>query len=99
MAKFILSNKAIEDLSNIWNYTFDIWAESQADKYYDLLLETCQLLANKKITGKVYPEIEDFIYGIQSGKHTIFYMFLPKGEIQIVRILHSRMDFKNRLEE
>jgi toxin ParE1/3/4 len=38
MAKFKLTNKAVKDLSEIWNYTFDTWSESQADKYYKLIL-------------------------------------------------------------
>ena len=32
MAKYHFSNKAVEDLSAIWNYTFDAWSEHQADK-------------------------------------------------------------------
>ncbi len=46
MGKFTLSNKAVEDLSNIWNYAFDTWSESQADKYYTMLLESCQDIAD-----------------------------------------------------
>jgi len=34
MAQFKLTNNAVKDLSDIWNYTFDAWSESQADKYY-----------------------------------------------------------------
>ena len=33
MAKYKLTNKAVEDLSDIWNYTFDHWSERQADFY------------------------------------------------------------------
>lgn len=33
MPKYILTNKAVEDLSTIWNYTFEVWSETQADKY------------------------------------------------------------------
>ncbi len=39
MAKFRLTNKAVEDLAGIWNYTFDTWSENQADKYYKTLLD------------------------------------------------------------
>ena len=39
MAKYKLSNKAVNDLTAIWNYTFDKWSENQADKYYLMLLE------------------------------------------------------------
>jgi len=38
MAKYKLSNKAVEDLSKIWEYTFEIWNENQADKYYEILI-------------------------------------------------------------
>nr|MBR2109993.1 type II toxin-antitoxin system RelE/ParE family toxin [Alistipes sp.] len=33
MAKYHLTNKAVEDLSNIWEYTVDTWSERQADDY------------------------------------------------------------------
>lgn len=38
MAKVRFTNKAVEDLSEIWNYTFDKWSESQADIYYTSLV-------------------------------------------------------------
>ncbi len=38
MAKYKLTNKAVEDLSKIWDYTFEVWSEQQADKYYDGLI-------------------------------------------------------------
>ncbi len=31
MAKYQLTNKAVEDLTNIWEYTVDTWLERQAD--------------------------------------------------------------------
>jgi len=35
MAEFYLTNKAIEDLNKIWNYTCNKWSEEQADKNYE----------------------------------------------------------------
>lgn len=32
MAEFKFTNKAVEDLSKIWEYTFKAWSENQADK-------------------------------------------------------------------
>jgi len=49
MAEYKLTNKAVEDLSNIWEYTFEVWSENQADKYYFELLEDCQVLAENPI--------------------------------------------------
>ena len=99
MAKYILSNKAVEDLSNIWNYTYDVWSEKQADKYYNLLLDSCQDLAAAKIAGKHYPEIDRDIFGFRILQHIIFYRLLKNDNLEIVRILHSRMDLKNRITE
>ena len=31
MVKYLLTRRAVEDLTNIWNYTFDQWSEDQAD--------------------------------------------------------------------
>ena len=45
MADYILTNKAIEDLSTIWDYSFEVWSESQADKYYQELISHCQKIA------------------------------------------------------
>ena len=52
MASYTLTNKAVFDLSAIWEYTVENWSEKQADKYYFMLLDTCQDLADGKIKGK-----------------------------------------------
>jgi len=99
MAKYILTNKAIEDLSKIWDYTYEFWSENQADKYYFDLLVDCQELSENQSLGKNYIEIEKNIFGFKSGQHLIFYRIQNSPKIEIIRILHSRMDFKNRIQE
>ena len=99
MADYILTKKAVEDLSSIWNYTFEVWSEIQADKYYHMLLDCCQDLADNTISGKHYPEIAEEILGMRAGQHVIFYRKLKDNRLDITRILHSRMDLKNRLKE
>ncbi len=99
MAKYKLTNKAVEDLSKIWDYTYEVWSENQADKYYFELLEDCQVLAKNQNSGKNYTEIDDAVFGIKSGQHIIFYRILNQNEIEITRFLHTRMDLKNRIQE
>ena len=99
MANYILTNKAVDDLSNIWNYSFEVWSESQADKYYYMLLNSCQELADEKVFGKSYEEINKDILGFRVGQHIIFYRKLKGNKIEIARILHIRMDLKNRIQE
>jgi toxin ParE1/3/4 len=62
MARYTLTNKAVLDLSEIWEYTVATWSERQADKYYFMLLDTCQELADGKVTGKNYLEIGTEIF-------------------------------------
>ena len=97
MAKFKLTNNAVKDLSDIWNYTFDNWSESQADKYYKLLLNACSSIAKKPQIGKVYEEIYPELKGKRTSKHIIFYRGMDDQSIEIARILHERMDLKNKL--
>jgi len=99
MPKFMLSQMAVNDLTQIWNYTFDVWSESQADKYYFDLLKDCQNLALNQLLGKNYNEIKDFLLGYPSGQHLIFYRVPDKDKIKIIRILHAKMDLKNRMQD
>lgn len=99
MVEFYLSNKAVDDLSNIWEYTCDEWSEKQADIYYNSLLKTCKELAENPNLGKQYLEIGNNILGYLANKHIIFYQTISKKEIVIVRILHGSMDLKSRMEE
>ena len=99
MAKFILTNKAVEDLSVIWNYTFDTWSESQADMYYEMLIESCRQIAEKPEIGKNYEKIVQRLFGLRAGRHIILYRKISSNKIEITRILHEQMDLKNRILE
>jgi toxin ParE1/3/4 len=99
MAKYNLTNKAVEDLTIIWEYTFDKWSEKQADKYYELLLDSCQDIANNPDLGKNYSGVKNELFGLKTNRHIIFYRKLANEPIEITRILHERMDLKNRINE
>jgi toxin ParE1/3/4 len=99
MAKYMITIKAVDDLSKIWEYTYETWSENQADKYYNELLENCELLANNQNFGLQYEEISAEIFGYKSGQHIIFYRKLNENLIEITRFLHSRMELKNRIQE
>ncbi len=97
MAKYYLTNKAVDDLSEIWNYTIETWFEIQAEKYYGLLIASCDDLANNPELGKNYDIISKEVLGFKSGEHIIFYSIISKNEIEVKRILHGRMDLKSKL--
>ncbi len=99
MAKYFLTNKAVEDLSKIWDYTYEVWSENQADKYYDILIDSCKEISENPEKGKNYNEIDTNILGFKVGKHIIFYQVVKTNQIEVLRILHERMDLKNRMQE
>ena len=99
MAKYELTNKAVEDLADIWEYTLNRWSEKQADKYYNELLERCQEIADKPELGKNFNGITIDLFGIKINKHIIFYRIRNDRPLEITRILHGQMDLKNRINE
>lgn len=100
MAEIRFTRKAVEDLSDIWNYTADIWSERQADTYYELLIASCRKLAgNPVLFGREYRDFGERIYGFKVNKHIVFYRILPDTGIEVVRILHERMDMSNRFTD
>ena len=99
MAEFKLTNKAVEDLSKIWEYTFEVWSENQADKYYEMLISSCQEIADNPLLGKYYDGITQSLFGIKTNRHIIFYRTLNENYVEITRILHQRMDLKNKIIE
>ena len=99
MAEYKLTNKAVEDLSKIWIYTFEVWSEQQADKYYDELLSNCQEFSENPDLGKSYEGISKELVGMKTNRHIIFYRILSESYVEITRILHVKMDLKKRVTE
>jgi toxin ParE1/3/4 len=99
MAEYKLTNKAVEDLSKIWDYTVEVWSEQQADKYYDGLITNCQEIAENPDLGKNYDGISKQLLGMKANRHIIFYRTMNKNYVEITRILHESMDLKKRITE
>ena len=95
MAKYHLTNLAVSDLDSIWDYTFNTWGEKQADEYYLALVETFSLIAKRPCyLDREYTEIHSGLYRRVCRKHLVFYRLIQNGDVEIVRILHQRMDIE-----
>jgi toxin ParE1/3/4 len=63
MAKYYFTKKAILDLTEIWEYNIETWSETQADKYYHLLIDACNSVTKNPKKGKSYIEIYPYLFG------------------------------------
>lgn len=99
MAKFKLTNSAVKDLTDIWDYTVYTWSEKQAEKYYNLLITAFNEIVAKPQIGKQYDEIYPELKGMRTSRHIIFYRVMEDKSIEITRSLHEQMDLKNKLKK
>ena len=96
MAKVNYSKRAVEDLANIQNYTYDEWSERQADKYNMILIQACQEIAADTKKGKPYEEVAEGVHGFLIYRHIILIKRLTTVEILVVHILHAQMNLKSK---
>ncbi len=95
-----ISVKASEDIENIWLYTFENWSLEQADRYINLIIDEIEYLAENPNSGKDFNHIRKNYRGSKVKSHLIFYRLIDKQtDIEIIRVLHQRMDIENRLNE
>jgi toxin ParE1/3/4 len=96
MAGFHLRPKAIADLEGIWDYTVDTWGEEQAELYVRMINESFQQIAVNPSLGRFCDAIRDGYRKRGVGRHVIFYRTVD-GDVEVVRILHDRMDVDRHL--
>jgi toxin ParE1/3/4 len=97
MGSFTLTQKAKADMLSIGRYTREQWGAAQQKHYLGQLDFAFHDLADKPNIGRSCNHIRKgyFKYGV--GKHLIFYRSSEHDTIEIVRILHSRMDIEQHL--
>ena len=92
-----ISRQASEDLDKIWMYTFNTWTKGQADRYFDLIITEIEFLAENFMTGKSAEQTRKNYRVTKVKSHLIFFRKAENDIVEIVRILHQRMDIKTRL--
>lgn len=92
MTGYRLSRKAVADLSGIWDYTVEHWGLEQAERYIGGIRDTCEALACGQRRGQDAGHIRAGYRRELAGAHVLFFRVLDDGCIDVVRILHQRMD-------
>lgn len=93
---FILSPRAQSDIEEIWDYTAAHWSLDQEDAYIRQIQGAIESVATNPRRGRACGGVRPGYRKYPAGSHVLFYRETPDG-VDIVRILHRRMDFERHL--
>lgn len=98
--EYKISKLASQDFENIWLYTFENWSLEQADRYFNLIMNEIEFLTQNPDSGNDFSFVRKGYFRSKIKSHFIFYRIDKKNEIlEVIRILHQRMDLENRLND
>ena len=92
MRSFKITVKAKEDLIGIARFTEARWGRDQRVSYLKKLDEAFNALAASTDLGRACPEVKSGYWKCSLGSHIIFYRLASDVSIEIVRVVHKRMD-------
>ncbi len=96
---FHLTVKAKADFKDIGRYTHKKWGREQRNLYLQQLDEAFHQLSQDPKKGRDCAEIREGYQKYRIGKHFIFYRLINPQHIEIVRILHERMNVEKHLTD
>lgn len=91
MRRYRLTPAATRDLSSIWDYTVEHWDVGQAETYLGEIRAAIERISEDPNRGRACDEIRRGYRRYAIGSHLVFYV-VRHDSIDIVRILHQRMD-------
>ncbi len=95
-AKYRISETAIKDLEGIWEYTYVHWSKEQADRYHSLIMNEIEFISENATSGKSMEHVREGYSVVYVKSHMIF--FRRNNEVvEIIRILHQKMDIESNL--
>lgn len=96
-ARVRFSPAAGADLSGIWDWTESRWGRTQAERHVLAIREACADLASGRRRGRSAEEVRAGYRKLAVGSHLLFFRVGEDGAIEVIRILHQRMDAAARL--
>lgn len=87
-----ISSEAFSDLEKIWVYTIKNWSKEQADRYYSLIIDEIEFLRSNPLSGKSAEIVRPGYRVAYVKSHLIFYKVEIEQKLEIIRILHQRVN-------
>lgn len=92
-----LSPAAEADLRDIWAFGALHWGADQADAYLDRLAARLLWLGGNSGLWRPRPELAPGLFCYPQESHLVFFRRSGRDLLEIVRILHRRMDVERHL--
>jgi toxin ParE1/3/4 len=105
MARYRLSGPAQADLANILAASLERWGREGRSRYQALLAAAMRTIASDpegpltRDRAEILPGIRSLHtrhahgrHGVSHPVHVVFYRHAPSGAIEVVRVLHERME-------
>jgi toxin ParE1/3/4 len=96
MKGYVLSPRAQKDIDDIWEYTVEHWNVRQAEIYLRQIQRAIETVVAEPNIARACDDIRPGYWKYPTGSHVLFFRVTDK-RINVVRILHSRMDFERHL--
>ncbi len=96
MSRVFFKPAAIGDLDRIWDYTADRWDAAQADEYLRELEHAFGRIGGNPMIGRACDQVRAGYRKHSVASHTVYYR-LADADVEVVRILHQRMDVDRQL--
>jgi len=97
--EYKISQRALQDLDDIWLYTYKKWSKTQADRYYNLVLDEIDFLSQEVYSGISRDYIKTGYRSISVKSHIVFYKISNENILEVIRILHKMVDIESRLND
>ena len=97
MPRFRIKAAARADLKRIARFTEQTWGRSQRNHYLAEIDEAFRILAENTESGMACDFIRPGYRVYPVGSHLVFYKPGVGETVEIIRVLHERMDVSSRL--
>lgn len=94
-----LRPSAEKDFVDIGEYPGEQCSEAQAHSYLQKLVQTIRQIGERPLAGRQMIGIRAGYHCRRSGSHLIFYIVRPDEPVEVVRILHEKVDIRRHLDE
>ena len=97
-SELALTHAALEDLRSFSAYTLNTWGEEQEVRYRDRIWARFESIRLDPTRSRLRPDLFPDCRSAAEGKHVILFK-TRENVLEIIRVLHSAMDFKRRFQE